>query len=233
MFNLERLETRLLLAGNVSATLKGHTLKIIGDNEGNALEFSGDGGTINVAGVDGTTVNGDAGATFDGVTKVIVKMNGGDDHIRVGTGIDGFDFDAAFKVDMGKGNDTFDINGDEANPHRFGGDLSIDMGSGNDQLYSEATTYGGKVKVNLGSGNDIYGTGADGTNVYAQAVKVKLGSGNDDYFSYGNEFQSTLKINGGSGSDGFITDNEFLPDNVFASAPKLKSIERNAGAMIT
>src|SRR4051812_3678573 len=84
---IESLETRRLLAGNVTVTDVGGVLSIIGDNKSNQVQITSDvsvtGYQIN--GLAGTTVNGGASAFFDAhfvARDVSVSMGNGDDVVR-------------------------------------------------------------------------------------------------------------------------------------------------------
>ena len=165
--SFEILEPRVLLDGDVTATLAGSTLVIQGDGQSNAViiyetatpgEFVVDGIVHNVTG-NPTTVNGGGLAVFAGVTSGV-------------------------KINMGLGDDLLSIgNPVVATTTTIPGNLSIDMGGGTkDSLligYDIAgLAYSGDVDI-LGS-LTIMGSDAEdyvaifGTNV-AKKVTMKLG----------------------------------------------------------
>ena len=92
--SFEILEPRVLLDGDITATLAGSTLVIQGDSQPNAVivygtatpgQFVVSGVTHSVTG-NQTTVNGDPFELFDGVTSgVKVDMGLGDDELLIGT----------------------------------------------------------------------------------------------------------------------------------------------------
>ena len=84
--NLETLEPRVLMDGNATAGLVGGDLVVTGDRSDNHVQITRlPAGTVRVAGLDDTTVNGrrfkDFGASFDDL-KVLMRQ-GGEDHVAV------------------------------------------------------------------------------------------------------------------------------------------------------
>jgi hypothetical protein len=87
----ENLESRCLLAGDVTAVLDGNTLELVGDDESNQIVISAaldaEGEVIAesyvVTGLDGTTINGAAEATFEDVTHVQADLGEGDDLVQM------------------------------------------------------------------------------------------------------------------------------------------------------
>ncbi len=86
--SFEILEPRVLLAGDVTATLAGSTLVIQGDAQSNAVIVYGTAapGQFLVSGVTGsqTTVNGSGFSLFDGVTSMKINMGQGNDELLIG-----------------------------------------------------------------------------------------------------------------------------------------------------
>lgn len=81
---LESLESRLPLAGNVTAQLSGSTLLLTGDALDNQLMVAtAPGGKMAVVGAPGTTINGSANpfVTTRAVSNIIANLNGGSDAI--------------------------------------------------------------------------------------------------------------------------------------------------------
>ena len=96
---VESLESRFLLAGNVEAVVRGGTLFIEGDDLGNRITILGNGTTVNIEG-DGTTVNGLETQDFTGVTKNIdIRMRGGHDFLAM----DDLNLNGFLSVDTGSG----------------------------------------------------------------------------------------------------------------------------------
>jgi hypothetical protein len=93
---LEALESRTLLAGNVTASVINGTLTVLGDDANNAVQIStvydpvyGDGFQVTGLDKDGpTTVNGNSDDGFFGVTNVYVDLKGGDDDLGVSNNLE-------------------------------------------------------------------------------------------------------------------------------------------------
>ncbi len=129
---MECLESRTLLTGNVMVSIAGNSLFVFGDDAGNSVELTRSGDVLVVRGLDGTTINGQS-ADFlvrDGSTEVrrslFAYLNGGDDTFAFGPGV------AVRKdayVNLGEGNDTFAIHGS-----RISKGLTVDLGNGTDSV---------------------------------------------------------------------------------------------------
>jgi hypothetical protein len=83
---LESLETRRVMAGNVSASLVGDDLVITGDANANDIRIHQVLGKLVVEGLNGTTVNGDDKDKFAVDGDVRVDLNGGLDKLTVDHG---------------------------------------------------------------------------------------------------------------------------------------------------
>ena len=81
---VEMLESKLPLAGNITATLAGGLLTLTGDAASNAMYLQGTGGTVRVIG-QGTTIGGSSIRTFTGVTNINIFGNGGSDTVTAQT----------------------------------------------------------------------------------------------------------------------------------------------------
>jgi hypothetical protein len=178
--SLESLETRRLLAGNVTAFLNAatSTLVIRGDNKSNDIIIN-PGATsngYNITGRHGTTVNGRPSAFVDtggNIENLSIDMGNGDDVVDIlayafdhgsivtGNGDDtvGLDLDAfasGLDIDTGNGNDSVRLIDDQIT-----GDLNINTGNGNDsvafahQVTSPGVTVSGNTHINGGRGNDV------------------------------------------------------------------------------
>src|SRR3954469_10539995 len=129
--NLEGLESRALLAGDVTVAVLNGNLSIVGDSAANDITIQ-EGATANSIVVTGigttggnTTINGGTNiGTFTGLTRNIpVRMNGGDD--------------------------TVSVLADLAAP----GNLSISMGSGDDTVaIGDGSTIAGKLSITTDGG---------------------------------------------------------------------------------
>ncbi|MCL4202882.1 MAG: LEPR-XLL domain-containing protein [Pirellulaceae bacterium] len=133
---VESLERRLLLAGDVSATVKGGWLVVTGDDLGNQVKVEiadiGEAGvSYRVQGNDGTAINGVVDGVYD--SPVVTK---------------------GIKVDLKKDDDRLEIVGDtDLDPvFQLNGDLSIKMGDGDDYVELANAEIGGKTTIDLGKG---------------------------------------------------------------------------------
>jgi hypothetical protein len=79
---VEMLESKLPLAGNITATLAGGFLTLAGDANANFAQIGGTNGIVRVVGI-GTTINGAPLRTFTGVTNIDFLGNGGSDSLTV------------------------------------------------------------------------------------------------------------------------------------------------------
>jgi triacylglycerol lipase len=79
--NVESLEARQLLAGDVLASVTGSTLSITGDATANEIVISESSGTLQVTGLNGTNVTTDG--NFNRVRTISIDLHEGDDSIEV------------------------------------------------------------------------------------------------------------------------------------------------------
>ena len=170
----EKLESRLLLAGNVRLAANNGSLFITGDAQSNQVEIatSNDGqGNIRVIGIDGTTINGLAEVLIEDNDAVI--WNG-------------------FRINMGRGDDVLKLNGVAA------GGFSTFFGSfGDDVIGFDGVTLG-EALIQTFDGDDsvsIDGLIANGD------VRIFTLDGSDDVgISNLRSFQDTLIVTG-NGND--------------------------------
>ena len=74
----EKLDAKMLMAGNVASTFVQGTLELVGDTSNNSVYVSGNGGNVVVRGL-GTKINGRDFRSFSGVNKVFFSDSGGND----------------------------------------------------------------------------------------------------------------------------------------------------------
>lgn len=171
--SVERLESRELMAGDVSAVFNRGTLTITGDAYGNGFIIQGtdDPKTVRIVGTThaggSTTINGNSYVEFTGVTKQInVKSGGGDDNIIV-MGTDGRDMtiNRNLKIETGTGNDTVTIGQAGSNDAEetvdprsqavnITGYLYIKTEAGNDTVSIANTKVRSLVTIDTGDGDD-------------------------------------------------------------------------------
>lgn len=203
--NIERLEDRRLLAGNVTAAINGAgDLIIQGDGEDNAVSVEIDSaGNVIVEGDSTTTVDdsGLAGSVVSG--DVIVNLRGGDDVVIIAgeegpstshrTSIPVEDI----RITTGAGNDEAMV-GFANRGIRIAGDATINAGSGDDYAGVKYSDIDGGVSISGSGGNDVAGIGDSVANdfvfrggagddtvsviesVTIEQIELVLGSGDND-----------------------------------------------------
>ena len=200
-------------AGDVTASMKGQTLVVKGDNQGADLVLAppiplsrgaSAGVTVQVTPQGATTLNGAAGAAdFDGVVDVKMTLGDGANTVllkdlsfdgsfgfKSGDGADtltiqdtGFDDDV--KVSLGNGANTLVLFAGSAT----GDDLTVKAGSGADTLTLSGPV-GGTSKLSLGAGaNTLTASGAVG----------------DDFFYKGGTGAETVTLAGAVGGRAKVT----------------------------
>jgi hypothetical protein len=219
----ESLESRQMLAGDVTARIVNGDLIIKGDRNANEIAVTQSGTTITVVGT-GTTVNsGTSAAVITGFTGSIkLKMKGGDDDVTL-TGLTATELDAG----LGKGNDTLDIenctiNGDtelegrKGNDtitvdiatggetpitSRFNGELDIDLGKGEDTLRMVRATVTGEAEIEGGRGVD--NVNISGSNF--TTLETDLGRGDDSLAISTTTVSVKTDLDGGKGTNTFTS----------------------------
>jgi hypothetical protein len=243
----ERLEDRLLLAGNVNAVLNGSTLVITGDADNNSFDVSGSGGNITITGLASTTINGGASDDFSGVQDVEIRTGAGNDSLGMAAN-EHTEILGDLTIITGQGNDGASV-GNLLNGVTVHGRTVINTGAGNEIVSLEQGTFHGAVVIRTGAGNEIVhlddstfmdrvtvDTGRDAdvvsisqtkpASTFAGPVVVKLGHGEDGFgagFSSSasmNNFAGGLSVDGGRGPDTFNSWH-----SIFPSPPTVKKFE--------
>ena len=186
-FDLECLEQRQMLAGDVGVALSGDTLVVSGDDDGNRIEVVIDANTITLEGR-GTDINGGRDPVVfnaDDVAQIDVDLFGGNDRFEFVTDGDAGaigDSLEAIQVFTGDGNDqvTFELTDWESGLDL----LNVGTGNGNDRFTFEADNFDAffddgfglftgegsdRVEIELGNSSDID----------AEAFFVDSGGGRD------------------------------------------------------
>ena len=153
----EGLESRLLLAGGVSAFVSAGSLYVIGDWFDNDVVVTGvTANEIQVAsGADATTINGEAGPlTFSGITAdVILAMGDGNDTL-VATNVN---VPRDLTVDLGPGGDnsfTLQTTTVDLAASAVGRNALILGSYGQDDILVDGVTFGGNLTIDGGSSAD-------------------------------------------------------------------------------
>src|SRR5262245_35412351 len=151
---LESLESRRLLAGNVTVTLAAGLATITGDNKSNQLEIVFDANTfdLSVGGLSGTTVNGGTAPVSIGIAGVKGETGNGDDLVKVhsingGTVIFIIDVPDGGSIETGNGADVV------AMDRLAFSDTNISTGNGADVVHL-SNVAGNNLNVDTGNGAD-------------------------------------------------------------------------------
>ncbi|WP_254507958.1 hypothetical protein [Anatilimnocola floriformis] len=176
---LESLETRAMMAGNVTATVSKGTLLIKGDAEANEIiisQTSSAAGKYSITPISGsnTTINGGtAVVNLENVVRITIKMDAGNDKVGIGNDVELVNeiFDAM--ADLGdEEQGSSQASAEEADPEEdpevsiwdfFGGDDDDDDGFNIEdpdftpqQLAQLPTRVTGQTIVDLGDGDDTF-----------------------------------------------------------------------------
>ena len=103
------METRRLLAGNITVSLEGSTLVVTGDELANQVDVAQNvNGDVVFTGQDSTTINGLAEFTFsEGFARTRFELNDGADEVV----LNGFEGGREFRFLGGDGDDRLEANG--------------------------------------------------------------------------------------------------------------------------
>lgn len=183
--NVQKLEQRALLAGNVTAQLLEQTAIVNGDSADNSVEVLIDGGNVIVRGIDNTTVNG---STDDFI-------------LATGTSVP-----LDFRASLGQGNDNLSIDGVTIGRH-----ASISAGAGNDTVaITGASSIGWNLSIAGDAGDDILSV--QDSNVTGTAT-LTGGSGNDMLVMSGSVASNHIVMSGGTGNDDIVIDDTLVGVN--------------------
>ncbi|MDB2686629.1 peptidylprolyl isomerase [Mariniblastus sp.] len=236
-FCYQSLESRRLLAGNISIALAGDVLVVTGDELANQVNVAQNAsGQVTFTGLDSTTVNGLTEFTFsDTFDRTRFELNGGADEVFA----NGFDAGREFRFLGGDGNDRLEANSLAARYFHVRGNAGNDafrltqsfsrksayfyLGDGNDVLAVESFDAGRNFKVFGEDGNDTFASNELSVD---RKLRIDLGSGNDSALISGEtSVRKNAKIRLGSGDD-FLG---VLPDLNAASATFQRSAFVDAG----
>ena len=228
-FFCEHVESRVMLAGNVVATVTASgDLRISGDNASNHIHIKAQVGAIRIEGKDGTLVNGQSAVLMFGVQDdIFISMRGGNDAvqirgivvrsdmiIRTSSGDDTvIVLDTQVQNDLEifteSGNDIVAIGTPDVRE-----DLIVVTSSGNDQVIWNSGQVAVDAVFNLGAGNDRLELGEDCT--VGEELDIQASGGND-FVGLGPD---DVNLNGpadillGGGDDQLVLDES----NFFSSA---------------
>lgn len=210
--SFERLESRLVMAGNIQATQVGEDLIIEGDEFSNSLFLDQSSfGSFALFGrpyaqPDDTTINGQdttaAPVVFHGVTgNVVIQLSGGDDRFSISAFQQPvFQVGKALVIDTGAGNDSVSISGFSI---RIGTQFVVDLGDGHDSFSA----------INIGAGNDQVirgGPGNDSISLSSSSSRdlaIHSGEGFDAVRIESCQIRNSTLLDGGSEADRLETFN--------------------------
>jgi hypothetical protein len=192
----ERLETRALLAGEVTAQLMGGDLLVRGDHLDNRITIDRTpAGEIRVAGDDFTLVNGEsAPAVFRNVVNIDIRTAGGADHVS----LQGIRAGAALRIDTGAGDDTVLVLQSQVR-----GSFSLLTGSGHDLINLVASDPGKRSQIHSGAGDDVVTVERS---KLTRVLFVNAGRGDDTIFVDRQTPRSKVAIIDGPGDDTITRD---------------------------
>jgi len=179
-FQFERLESRLMLAGDVHAAVVNGNLQITGDAAANGvLVAQVDETTFLVrglkAGGEATTIDGKPRRVFHNVTgNVVINTGRGADRINVGRASKGSVLAKRLIIDAGKGNDRV-----VCTNVVIKGAVTIELGQGADLLSMNKVKARRAVEVKGGTNADRL---VVNSSVFNKQVRIKTGAGRDKLF---------------------------------------------------
>lgn len=185
------LEPRKLLAGDVTVTVDGSALRVLGDADANQIQIIGrrDGSAV-VSGLDGTTINGGT-AEFSadaGLRTTQIELGDGNDEVE----IRGLVLQNALTVRTGSGDDSTDIQFIDVRGIEVSGD------DGNDVLQLDNVFSRRSIFIRGGDGDDTVAIGA----MAAQRdALIDTGNGNDTLAVERLGIKETLSLLLGNGDD--------------------------------
>lgn len=145
------MESRTLLAGNVTAEVVDGVLNIQGDDDANEIQVRETVDGVIVLGLNGTTINGESDpfiafeSDLEAHGSINIELNAGDDNVQV----EGFDLHGSLIVRGGRGDDRLGITA-----------MTIDQrvtfigGAGDDILYAEGSEFT-HLGAWMGEGDDL------------------------------------------------------------------------------
>jgi hypothetical protein len=191
---IEVLESRNLMAGDVSVTVSGGDLLIAGDALDNQVRIDQSGLAANEFRVSGerlTGINGDA------VPVVVSGVTGGV-FIRLGQNRDKVTFDGGqipgdLRIISGGGADAVILDGTTV-----GGQLHIETGAGPDSVHLLGVEVGDLARIATGVGADVV---TRENSVFHGVSLASTGAGNDTVLTRQSTFEQTDMVRTGGGDN--------------------------------
>ena len=189
----DKLESRLALAGNVTAQIVAGDLIVRGDDAANLIRIDSQqlrAGKVRVVADPSGTVNGESSA-------VVLSGWTGDTRILLGDGMDRVTLDrlrlpGSLSIRAGLRDDTVVVDRCQINDTLF-----AQMGSGHDTLHVVNSQVRGRTWLGTGGGNDVVALSGS---TFQTSVEIKTGRGNDTV-QLGATFRGRLSVDTNPGSD--------------------------------
>ncbi|MFK7818543.1 MAG: hypothetical protein AB8G99_07485 [Planctomycetaceae bacterium] len=211
--DVQVLETRALLAGNVSVSMQGDNVLLKGDSRANSISITTVAEGVQILGTRGTFVNNSPFMLIPNteIGNMDFRMKGGNDTVVLVADVGG-----NVTGRMGPGSDTFSVTAS------IGGDLSVKTGSAipgtADVVSVSASTITGDTNIKGGGGRQRVVVNAS---QFVGDTAISLGGGNDLFEVSTTLFGGGLNANGGGGGK-----------DVFVWAPLVNPPSRNFETVI-
>lgn len=198
--SLESLESRQLMAGDVSVGFEGGVLVIRGDNLANEVEMVSLTQAFSIRGLNGTTINGVDGGRFvlpNPTSNVKVLLNGGDDVFDAKAFFASFspgEVTGNLEVIGGTGQDRIVIS-----DMNIGNDLQIRTEGGSDSIELNRVVVGDDLDVSMGFDSSADAVKLSNVDALDQ-ILINTDQG-DDILNLNRVKGAHLTIHGGSGNN--------------------------------
>ena len=207
VLHFESLESRHLMAGNVTASQVGGDLIVEGDQLGNYLiirQLTADSYRLSGSrdGTPDTMVNGQpTDVTVNGILgNVVIRLANGDDQLGIFNSMQ--TIPKALIIDGGDGDDRMDVSS-----AIIGTELIVDAGAGNDFFDCAHSSIGTSLTYRLGDGSDW---GRFFVGAVARDAVMDGGAGNDALGLMYARVGAFAAIDGGAGSDELYATSSFF-----------------------
>jgi hypothetical protein len=215
---MESLETRDLMAGNVTASVVNNNLVIRGDSQPNIVKISQVAANTFVIAGTGTTINGQASVSLTATGDMAINLGAGNDRLTMGATGEVIQLPGKLNINLSAGADrlailrtrgtdagiSLGITGEEDADFlsltrvMFTGTINARMGGGDDELRLSSAQVSTYFRADLGTGSDDVSL----TNITTGKLAVLLGTGNDRLnFAGLNTFNDRVVLDGGEGTD--------------------------------
>ncbi len=222
------LTSSALAAGDVSVVLNGRVLRVVGDDQPNALDIvsGAENGEIALIGIDGITVNGFARLNFAGVGTLNLAMGAGSDDVLIADLLllrdlrvrmeDGHDVLVVentvvrrrMTFDGGDGHDRFTARAGCV----FRRSIRANGRDGQDEFVLRDTRVLGRVRLATGDGNDLVVIDRSAFNRFAM-VNIRTGEDADEVRIQHSVFFLNVNVSMGDGDDyTYLHDVDFEED---------------------